>query len=240
MRGLGGLCLASAVLLAALAIGSGARAQEEREFCADRPGIGTPACTMAPGRVQVELGLGDWTREKDAEARTDSVELGEALVRVGVTGSMEAQIGWTAFGHVREKDRITGAVTKDSGVGDVTLAIRQNLRNPDGSGFSVAVMPYVTLPGGGTAIGAGDWGAGLLLPMSFDLGSGLSLEVMGEMVEASVLRDEDPAGHATEALAGLSLTWQPSEAVQIDIGLNAGLNRDSPDSEVYLGISRRF
>ncbi|KMS61461.1 transporter [Sphingobium baderi] len=272
MRGLGGLCLASAVLLAALAIGSGARAQEEREFCADRPGIGTPACTMAPGRVQVELGLGDWTREKDAAARTDSVELGEALVRVGVTGSMEAQIGWTAFGHVREKDRITGAVTKDSGVGDVTLAIRQNLRNPDGSGFSVAVMPYVTLPGGGRAIGAGDWGAGLLLPMSFDLGSGLSLEVMGEMdaavdedrdgrhpayggvlglgfdvgeavsamVEASVLRDEDPAGHATEALAGLSLTWQPSDAMQIDIGLNAGLNRDSPDSEVYLGISRRF
>ncbi|MGC4253058.1 MAG: transporter [Sphingobium sp.] len=255
-----------------VAAGPQARAQEEREFCADRPGIGTPPCTMAPGRVQMELGLGDWTREKDASTRTDSMELGEALIRIGLTGSMEAQIGWTAFGHVREKDRVTGAVSKDSGVGDVTLAIRQNLQNPDGSGFSVAVMPYVTLPGGGSAIGAGDWGAGLLLPVFYDLGAGMALEATGEVdaavdedrdgrhlaygavlglgvelsdtvsatIEASMMRDDDPAGHATEILSGLSLAWQPSDGMQVDIGLNIGLNRDSPDREIYLGISQRF
>ncbi len=258
--------------MGSFAMGNSVRAQEEREFCADRPGIGAPPCTLEPGRVQVEMGLGDWTREKDATTRTDSVELGEALVRLGVTDNMEAQVGWTVFGHEREKDRLTGDVTKKSGVGDVTLAVRQNLRNPDGSGFSVAAMPYVTLPSGGSAIGAGDWGAGLLLPTSFDLGSGLSLETMGEvdaavdedrdgrhvayggvlglgfdlgeavsvMVEASVMRDRDPAGHVTESLSGLSLAWQPSDDMQFDIGLNVGLNRNSPDSEIYLGISRRF
>ncbi|WP_257538908.1 transporter [Sphingobium sp. CFD-1] len=274
MKGFSGSCVGLAALLVVAAAGIGAQAQaaEQRDFCADRPGIGTPACTMNPGRVQLELGLGDWAREKDAATRTDSVELGEVLVRVGVTGSTEAQIGWTAFGHVREKDRITGVVSKDSGVGDVTLAIRQNLRNPDGSGFSAAVMPYVTLPSGGSAIGADDWGAGALLPLSFDLGSGLSLEAMGEMdaavdedrdgrhlayggvlgvgfdlsqtvsamFEISMLRDNDPTGHATEALSGLSLAWQPSGNMQVDIGTNVGLNHDSLDSEVYLGISRRF
>jgi hypothetical protein len=95
---------------------------------------------MAPGKVQGELGLGDWSREQDTESRIDTVNFGDALLRIGLTGSMEAQLGWTAFGHVRTRDRVTGAVEKESGIGDMRVALRQNLRNPDGSGFSIAVM----------------------------------------------------------------------------------------------------
>jgi len=250
-----------------------ADAQEEaRDLCADRPGLGTPACTVDKGRVVLELGLGDWTREKDAQSRTDTILVGDALLRVGLTDSLEAQIGWTAYGHVRTRDRVSGLVDRASSVGDIHVAVRQNLHNPDGSGFSIALMPYATAPVGGSAIGDGDWGAGLIVPVSFDLGSGLSVELTPEMdaavdsdgngrhiaygsvagltvsmsetlsvtMEASVLRDDDPDGHTTQALSALSLAWQPSDDTQFDIGVNAGLNGHSPDSEVYLGVTRRF
>ena len=121
----------AAILMAMAAQGGAAWAQDQREFCADRPGLDTPPCTMAPGKVQVELGLGDWTREQDAENRIDTVNFGDALLRIGLTDSLEAQLGWTAFGHVRTRDRVTGAVEKDSGIGDMRVALRQNLRNPD-------------------------------------------------------------------------------------------------------------
>lgn len=267
-----GFPFAQAMLVSIMLAASPARAEELRDLCPDRPGLGTPACTVDRGHAVIEVGLGDWTRDTQGPIRTDTVQLGDALVRVGLTESLEAQIGWTAYGHIRVRDRTDGTVGKASGVGDVTLALRQNLRNPDGSGFSIAVMPYASLPAGGSAIGAGDWATGLLVPMSFDLSDNISLGITPEVdaaadsdgdgrhlgygtvvglgfglsdslsgaAEVSLYRDRDPAGRSTQALAGLSMGWQPRGDTQFDIGVNLGLNRASPDAEVYFGIARRF
>lgn len=249
-----------------------AHAQDARDLCTDRPGLGTPPCTVEPGRVVAELGLADWTHDKDALSRTDTVEAGDLLLRFGLTESLEAQIGWTAYGHERVRDRVTGLVDRSAGVGDVRIGLLQNLRNPDGSGFSIAVLPYATLPTGGSAIGAGDWGAGLLLPVSYELSKGVALQLAPEVdaavdedgdgrhlaygsvmglgldisdavsatIETSLMRDRDPSDHSTQALAGLSLAWQPGDDLQFDAGVNLGLNADSPDRELYVGVTRRF
>lgn len=114
----------SAMLLALLP--AGAWAQGERDLCADRPGLGTPACTVEPGRVVLELGLADWTRERDSSERVDTIVAGDTLARFGLTDHLEAQVGWTGYGHVRTHDLATGAVDRMSGTGDVTLALRRN------------------------------------------------------------------------------------------------------------------
>lgn len=260
------------LLTALMPVAALAQTDAPRDLCADRPGLGTPACTVDKGRVVVELGLGDWTRDQDSRSRTDSFQTGDMLIRLGLADHLEAQIGWTAYGHVRTRERRGGAIDKDDGVGDVRVALRRNLSNPDGSGFSVAAMPYVSLPLGGSAIGDGDWGVGLLLPVSFDIGHGLSLEWVPEIdaavdedrsgrhvaygsvvglgfdlsdslsgtIEASLMDNDDPDGHATEALAGLSFGWKPNDDMQFDVGVNAGLNDNSPDGEVYFGLVRRF
>lgn len=133
-------------------------------------------------------------------------------------------------------------------------------------------MPYATLPVGGRAVGAGDWGAGLLAPVSVELGAGVALALTPQVdaavdedgsgrhlaygsvaglefdlfdslsgtTELSAFRDEEPSGHATQLLAGLSLGWQPSDELQLDIGANLGLNHDSPDTQFYVGVARRF
>ncbi|MBB5706526.1 transporter [Sphingopyxis panaciterrulae] len=263
--------LRSIMLVAALAAATPALAEEGRALCPDRPGLGTPACTVDVGAVVLEVGVADWTLDDNADSRTDSWAFGDTLLRAGLTPSLEVQVGWTMLGHVRERDRATGDRTGRTRTGDVTLALRQNLRSPDGSGFSLAIMPYATLPLGGDGVGAGDWGAGLIVPVSFELGAlslglsphvdaavdadgdgrhlaygsvaGLGFDLSDDVsaaVELSLTRDRDPAGHATAALAGVSLGWQPGADSQWDIGVNAGLNRASPDVQLYAGYVRRF
>ncbi|HXH14660.1 MAG TPA: transporter [Sphingomonas sp.] len=255
---------------------AGASAQErdsgaqEREYCPERPGIDTPACTMAKGRVSVETSIADWTRDDQPGSRNDNIVIGDTLVRVGVTDTIEARVGWTPFGHDRMRDS-TGVDTVN-GVGDVSLGMKANLINPDGTGLSVAALPYVTLPVGRSSIGSGDWGAGFLVPVTYALSDTVALDLTPEIDaavdedgdgrhlaysaaagvavklakdftltgELQALRDDDPEEHATQTLAALSVAWSANDDLQFDVFGAAGLNNHTPDARLYAGISRRF
>lgn len=266
VRWLGPVGLAATALLAA---GAAKAETVGRDLCADRPGLGTPACTVDRGTAVFELGIADWTRTSSPGTRADELLAGDVLLRVGLSHHLELQLGWTAFGTIRVRE--AGQQTGAESTGDLLLALRQNFYNPDGTGFSAAIMPYATLPTGGQAIGAGDWGAGLLLPLSADLG-GISLaatpridavvnesgrgrhlgygtvtgidvplaESLSFTAELSLYRDRDPDRHSTETLFGLSLGWQPGADHQWDIGASFGLNRESPDLQLGFGYVRRF
>jgi hypothetical protein len=241
-----------------------------RKLCTDRPGLGTPACTLDAGHVQLELGLADWTLDRQSGTRSDEVDSGDLLVRIGLADHAELQIGWTTYGWTRE--RTGNLIDHASGTGDLTIAFRRNLLRPDGAETTVAIMPYATLPTGGRAIGAGTWSAGLKVPFGFDLSDAVSLEfaprieaaadedrhgrhlafgsVAGVAVDFSPVwnmtaeleadRDDDPSGHSTQELAGLSFGWTPGHDFQFDAGANVGLNHAAPDLEIYAGITRRF
>lgn len=242
---------------------------EMRDLCVDRPGLATPACTIDSGHVIAELGIVDWTLERQPDARNDTIVSGDLLVRYGLDESTEAFVGWTAYGHSRTRDIATGNVTRTDGVGDVILGLK---RSVSGSNGPVALQGFVTLPTGRDGIGAGDWGAGLLVPVEIDLGEHVSLALTPEIdaavdqdgagrhvafgsvvgvsipvteklaasVELSAFRDLDPDGHSTTSLSSLSFGYQTDVNTQIDLGAVAGLNRTSPDLELYFGISRRF
>ena len=243
-----------------------------RDLCSERPGLDTPACTVDRGHVQIEIGLGGWTLDKQADSRTDTIIAGDISARYGVGDRTEIRLGWTSYGHVRMRDRATGAVDRTSGSGDVTVGLKQNLASPDGSGLAVALLPYATLPAGKAGIGRGDWGAGLLLPISYGLSDQLTLEMTPEVdaavdgdahgrhaaygsaaglgvkldaqwsmsIEGQLLRDRDPDGHSTQALGGLYVAYQPKDRLQLDAGAQAGLNRATPDVELYFGVTRKF
>ena len=260
-------------MLAGLLIASATPAlAQDRNYCPNRPGLGTPACTIAPGHVSVETALGDWTRDDNSDQRSDTVLIGDTLVRIGVGDSVELQAGFTPFGHMRSRDKASGDVDRANRVGDALLGAKLNLRNPDGSGLSVALQPFATLPVGRQPVGAGDWGAGMLVPVTYDLNDALNLEATSEVdaavdqdghgrhlaysetaglawafsktltatAELQVSRDDDPSGGTTQALAGLSLASMVGKTLQFDAGANAGLNHNSPDLELYLGVSKHF
>jgi len=254
-------------LAAFTATAAPAVAEPLRDFCPDRPGLGTPPCTIDKGHASLEIGLADWTLDKGGGTRTDSWTFADSLLRYGLTDRLELQLGWTAYGTVRERTG-TGPATHASGTGDVMLALRRNLAGPDGSGFSAALMPYVGLPSGGRTIGAGTWSAGVLLPVSYRLPGDVQLDFTAR-VEAAP--DEDRHGRhfayggvagidvplseqlgatlelsvqreedATEMLGGLSFAYMAAPDLQLDAGANAGLSGAAPDAELYVGIARRF
>lgn len=68
------------------------------------------------------------------------------------------------------------------------------------------------------------------------LGLGRELsEALTAVVELQLRRDDDPAGHETEALAAASLAWAVREHAQLDVLAVAGLNRTSPDVRLVVG-----
>lgn len=256
-------------LLALLAAAAPAAAQD-RPYCPARPGLGEPACTMAPGKVSLEIGAVSWERADDPGSHVDTLTLADTLVRIGVTDSGEVSIAWTPF--ISERARDSAGATTARGGSDVTLAFKQNLHHPDGSGFALAIEPHVTLPVAGMPGGAGDWSVGLVVPASFDLGHGVSLQstseadaavdgdrngrhvALGEVAglgvalsdslsatgEVQWLRDWDPAGASTRAYAGIALALSLSDDLQLDGGAVAGLDAAASDVQLYAGLARRF
>jgi hypothetical protein len=52
--------------------------------------------------------------------------------------------------------------------------------------------------------------------------------------------DWDPAGTTRQASADGSIAYELSKNLQLDAGANFGLNRSTPDMELYTGVSVRF
>lgn len=262
----------SARLFALVVLGlcsAAAEGAEPRDFCPDRPGLDTPACTMDKGRIDVELGIANWTSDRRSGVRTQSLSVGEMLLRYGLGDSSELQIGWDGFGvqHVRSADDETF-----SGGGDVRLAVRQNLRNPDGSGLSLAIMPFLTLPVGKAPIGNASFTGGVIVPVSYALPNRYQLAFTAELdaaadegisghhiayggtiglvvplgenltgaIELQDFHDQDPSGASEQRLAAISVAWLHGSSLQIDVGSVFGASHAAPDLEFYAGVSRRF
>ncbi len=191
------------ILLAAMLFAAPAGAEELRDFCPDRPGLDTPACIVDKGHVVVELGLAAWQREHDAVSVTHQFEAGDVLARVGVTGHLEAFAGWTAYSHERVRDRLTGAVDRSHGSGDLIFGIKQSLLNPGGDGTAVAVQVFASAPTGTGGQGSDGWTQGILLPMQFDLPAGFQLALTPEIDR---LPDTLGSGHHAQwtAVGGFS------------------------------------
>src|SRR5438034_2025622 len=106
-----------------------------RDLCPDRPGKGTPPCIVDASHLQLEVGIVDWQAQRAADVSSNSYDLGSIELRLGLTDTLEAEAAWTAYSHFRNKE--DGLVSSGGGSGDLTLSVRQSLRNPAGDGVSI-------------------------------------------------------------------------------------------------------
>jgi len=190
----------SAVIVAA--VPASALAQDGPRFCPNQPSLESSACTTELGRVHLEISAIDWQLDKGGDTRTDTIVAGDLLVRAGIGPSTELQFGWSPVGRVRERE--AGQVTRRTRVGDVTLGIRHAFAGADGTGLSYGIQPFVTLPVGRTPVGAGTWGAGVVLPVTYDVADGVTVGFTGEL---DAQPDEDGTGRhfATNGVAGVAV-----------------------------------
>lgn len=262
------IVLAALAVLASLLAPAIAHADDGSDLCANRPGLGTPPCTLPAGSVVVELAAVGWERSTSPGTREDSLVHGDALVRVGLGRATEIEVG--LGGWTRNFSRADSGIGETNGLGDATFAVRHGFGSETGAKF--AVQAYVSAPVGRPPGGTGDWGAGVLLPIALPLPAGFTLTSTPEIAaavnasgrgrhlawgavaglehaltgavslsaEVSAFRDEDPEGAATESRFALAAAWQASRSLQIDIEVDIGLTPASPDHALLLGFARRF
>jgi hypothetical protein len=188
---------------------------QDDDFCAERPGQTTPPCVLAPGRFMIETAAVNWTKDSTSDARTDTLTFGSSELRIGALPRLEAQLGWTPFGVRRTRFVADGQVVDQTGTGDVTLGLIYGISGTNGP---VAVQGFVTVPTGGDALGAGDWGAGLRLPVAFGLGRGIQLALTPE-VDASV-NSSGSGRHVTYGgAAGIGFPMAKTVSFDADIAL---------------------
>ena len=246
----------AALALTGLALAGAAKA-EERDFCPDRPGKGSPPCVLDKGRFQVEVSGVDATLDKSGGVSTHDLAYGGLELRLGLTSTVEGQVSWTPYERVRTKDH--GVVSTVSGAGDLTLALRWSLKNPAGDGLSVAVQPFVVAPTGAEGIGGDLWQGGVIVPVSIPISGDWSLSLTPELdarpdadgsgrhagyaltggvgrtigpvnlgAELWVDVDDDPAARVTKASFDLTAAWTPK-----------GLKDVQFDASAYVGLNHR-
>jgi hypothetical protein len=265
MRGRGALL--AAILAGASSAGA---ATDQSPICAARPGKSTPTCTVPAGHFQIETGLADWSLSKDRGLRITSLVIGETTFKYGLTDRSDIEVDVTPW--QRATASFEGAHIRDSGVGDIKVAYKQQLTASDAA-VQVTALPFVKIPTASHSLGNGEWEGGLLVPVGYSIPkSALSIGLTPELDWAA---DGDGHGHHAAMVQVVSLGWQvtdklglsgelwgdwdwdPDETtrqysadgsvayllnndVQLDAGANFGLNRNTPDVELYTGVAVRF
>jgi hypothetical protein len=251
-------------------LAASAQAQSLRDLCPDRPGKGTSPCTLDAGYFQLEVDALDATFQRADGVATDTYYIAAPTLKYGVTDRFDVEAGLAplvavhthdAAGtqdakgigdlYLRGKFQLTSydggrfaaslepvlkAPTAPSAIGNraweggivVPLALGLD------DGWSLSMTPEMDLLADAT--GSGRHAAFInVLGIGRSVAPGLMLGA--EIWESS---DLDPAGSIQSTSFDLDAAWQPVANLQLDCGINFGLNRNTPNSQVYAGVSRRF
>ena len=245
-----------------------AKADELKPICPDRPGRGTSACTLEDGHAQLELGLFDDSFQHRSGVTTDTDNVGVALAKWGVSDRMDVEAGMALYQEQRVHDASGTMIL--SGVGDLFLHAKYNplagdsafalvldpfLKLPTASGglgngavegglvlpmsydlgnnWSLAMTPEADLQ-------LNSSGNGMHANLVDVVGVGKSFGPFNIGAEIWTGQNLDPAGTTSQYSFDLDAAWLAGNNTQLDCGLNLGLNRATPDLEIYFGISRRF
>lgn len=199
--------------MAALGMGMVAAPAMAADWCAERPGLATPACTLSSGQAMIETSLMAWQRSRDAGVTSRESDWGSTQLRVGIGPGTEVRASWTPWIVQREEGAVTGR-----GVGDLVIGIKHRLTAEDAA-TAVAVIADVKAPVAKASVGNGQWEASLRLPVDVSLADPLSLTLTPE---ADWLADEDGRGHHGAASLTGSLGVQMSDKVTGAFDLRLG------------------
>jgi hypothetical protein len=185
-------------------------------------------------RSEVELGWTAWSRQRakasGVTARADGVGDLFLGLRTALTDPDKdgPQVALEPF--------VTApTATGGQGAGGWEGGVIAPVSLPLPRGLSLGLSPQLAVrrnPGGqGTHL---DWSGAAAVSRGFGPLS-LALELWGEV-------DDQPGGSISQASADIAAAWIPQAwpDVQFDMGLNRGLNHNTPDREIYAGIVRRF
>jgi len=258
------------LILLGMAGAPAAAAVDQAPICADRPGKATSACTVPKKHWQIETGFVDWTLQKGGGERDTSLVLGETTIKYGLTDASDLEVDVTPWQRATSRapgfhESVSGIgdvkviykqriVPADAPVQVIAMPFvkiptaNRSLGNGKWEGGVLFPIAY-SIPKSPFSIGLTpeiDWAADAdghghhaAMVQVASLGwqatdkLNLAAEIWGQW-------DWDPSGTTKQASADGSVAYLLSNDVQLDAGANFGLNRVTPDVELYAGVSKRF
>ena len=219
--------------------------------------------------MQIETGIADWTHDRSQGVSADASSVGATAFKYGLSDRWNVELdvapynslrvsgdGMHAFNSsfgdlvVRSKYRLT------SGDG-VQVAINPAIKIPTAARpignrrweAGIAVPIDYSIPKTNFSVTLGpelDWladggGSGHHFAMAQVIG--VSWQVSPKLNLSGELWGQwnwDPAGTVRQATADAAMAYLVNNNLQLDGGANFGLNRDTPDLELYSGASVRF
>lgn len=261
---------AGALFIAAMVLSVPAHASDAEPICADRPGKANPSCIVPRGQVQVETGLFEWSRERSGGVRTDETAIGATAVKFGLSDRLHVEFDLAPYMQVRAagggiRERASGF--GDLGMA-IKYRLTSDQAPVQASVYPFVKFPTAKRPlgnrkleGGAALLVDGDLGGSgfgwniapeadvladsdgrghhLGMVQVVSLGAGLSKR-LSAAVDLWGSWDWDPAGTVRQFSIGPSAAYLLSNDLQLDAGLDLGLNRNTPDVQLYAGVALRF
>ncbi|MHA6203097.1 transporter [Dyella soli] len=222
----------------------------------DRPGLGFTPAVLDPGQVTIEQGLPTWTRDTQG-GMVQSQYTTDSLIRLGIGGPFEAQLGTSPFNAIHQQGQGTDAWSH--GHGDTILALKYAPSKP-GDFFTWGLLGSVEFTDGAQGVRSDR--------RQYLLGADLNWQVADADTVGTYLEDVRTAGQdqLTVALnenhqlnksvtayveaawvrlpgagsgteAGAGLAWMVSQRVQLDGGLRHRLGGHAQQWMASVGVS---
>jgi len=245
-----------------------------REMSTDRPDQTESAYTVDAGHFQVEMDFANATFDTDrsngGKVRTRVWNFGSVNLKAGLLHNMDIQFVLDPYVDSRIEDRVSGAVEKASGFGDVQTRLKINLWGNDSGRTALAIMPFVKWPLPESGLRNGRTEGGVIIPLAIELPAGWSTTVMTEFDFVS----DEAGGYDTEFVnsitfahdiagklggyleffsvvgnapgfdwigqADVGFTYAVSDNAVFDFGCNFGVTKAAPDFNPFVGFSIRF
>ncbi len=262
-----GLKIAGMALLFVSSAGYGA---DQPPICPDRPSKSTGSCTVPQGKWQIETGLVDWSRASSGDVLSDTIVWGNTALKYGISGNADIELwvtpletltihgGGTHEHHSSFGDtviRVKYALTKGSSPVQVALdpfitlpTANHQLGNSKAQGgllvpiqVALGKSPLTLALDPELDLHANSSGHGRHLATQQVLNLGLQAnDKLSLSTELWAMWDWDPGGTGKQLSWDGSIAYLVSKDLQLDAGANFGLNSQTPDVELYTGISVRF
>ena len=243
-------------------------ASEREPVCTDRPTRANAVCTVPTGRVQVEADALSHTRDTAGGVTSETLTAAAAVVKLGIDVRSDVEFGWTAW-QESEVDAGTRQVRSD-GIGDLVLRYKRRLTSGDAavgvSAIPYVKLPTAPAGTGNERLEGGlivpvslslPGAVGLTLGPEIDLlaeadGSGTRVNItnlvnlsrsFGRLtLYAEFWTANDVAAEVggDQSSADVAASWLFTPDFQVDAGANFGLDDQTPDYQVYLGVAKRF
>jgi hypothetical protein len=149
-----------------------------REMSTDRPDKTESAYTVDGGHFQIESDLVVFAHDHDTANRAnisgDAWSFVTLNLKAGLCNFSDLQVILLPYSKVRTDDRVEGAISHQSGFGDVLTRLKVNLWGNDGGKTAGGIMPYVKWPTSQDNLGNHAIEVGVILPLAFELPAGFS------------------------------------------------------------------